>query len=199
MSQSIAPIVEGQSEAESVPILLRRIIRETLSVSNVEVVRPFRVKRNRIAKEGQLERAIKMTLRDRADVGAILVLLDADDDCPAHLGPQLLQRAQSATRIPVGVVLATRETEAWFLGAKESLRGIRGIRADAEAPPNPETIRGAKEHLSRNMEGRRYLPVDDQAALAAEFDISAASGSCPSFRRLVAKIGELVERMHAEQ
>ena len=36
-------------------------------------------------------------------------------------------------------------------------------RFDAGNPPDPETIRGAKERLTRNMEGnRRYVEVDDR-------------------------------------
>jgi hypothetical protein len=67
-----------------------------------------------------------------------------------------LARAKKATQIPVSVVLAHREFECRLLGSKESLRGINGIVENATAPPNPENIRGAKEHLTRNMtRGRR--------------------------------------------
>ncbi len=93
-------------------------------------------------------------------------------------------------------MVATRELEAWFLGAKESLRGVRGIKPGANAPPDPESVRGAKERLSRNMErGRSYFEVDDQPAFAATFDLAAARTRCPSFqflcdelRRLLAEI-----------
>jgi len=46
VSVAIAPIVEGHAEVESVPVLLRRILA-TLNMSDVQVVRPFRVKRTR--------------------------------------------------------------------------------------------------------------------------------------------------------
>lgn len=192
MTASIAAIVEGQSEVESVPVLLRRILSECLGASGVDVVRPFRVPRTKIARERELERAAKHMLRDRPNVEAILILLDADDDCAAQLGQSLLVRAQTVTTKPVAVVLAVRELEAWFLGAKRSLRGVRGIRADAEPPPNPEGIRGAKESLSRSMTGRRYLEVDDQPALAAQMDFQEAKAACPSFARLVGQVARLV-------
>lgn len=192
MTASIATIVEGQSEVESVPVLLRRILPGCLGASDVDVVRPFRVSRTRITRPHELERAVKQTLRDRPNVEAILVLLDADDDCPATLGPALAQRGQQVSAKPVAVVLAMRELEAWFLGAKRSLRGVRGIRDDAEPPPNPEAIRGAKESLSHNMTGRRYLEVDDQPALADRMDLEAAKAACPSFARLVREVTRLV-------
>lgn len=181
MSLAVAAIVEGHAEVESVPLLLRRIFAQ-LGASDIQVARPFRVKRNRVVKPGELERAISQTIRDRSAVGGIMVLIDSDDDCPAQLGPQLVDRAKKVTRLPVAVVLANREFECWFLGSKESLRGINGILEDATVPLNPENIRGAKEHLTRNMaRGRRYLEVDDQATFAEKFDLNAARRWCPSF------------------
>ena len=195
MSLALAPIVEGHAEVESVPLILRRIFAQ-LGVSDVSISRPFRVKRNRVVKPGELERAISQTIRDRADVGAIMVLIDSDDDCPAKLGPDLLERAKKETDLPVAVVLAAREFESWFLGSKESLRGIKSIRENATAPLNPENIRGAKEHLTRNMtRGSRYLEVDDQAAFANKFDMNAARRSCPSFDKCFRETERLYSAM----
>ena len=126
MSLVVAAIVEGHAEVQSVPVLLRRIFAQ-LGSSSVQIARPFRVKRNRVVKEGELERAIRQTIRDRGRVAGIMVLIDSDDDCPAELGLQLLERAKKTTQMPVSVVLANREIESWFLGSKESLRGINGM------------------------------------------------------------------------
>ena len=192
MNNGIVPIVEGQSEVESVPLLLRRLLAEQLNASSVRILRPFRVKRTKVVREGELERAVTLTARVRQSVGGILVILDADDDCPAQLGPRLLSRAAGVTSLPVAVVLANRELEAWFLGAKESLRGVRGIRADAQSPAAPESIRGAKERLSQNMTDSRYIGVDDQPALAAKMDLASARQRCPSFDKLVRDLSGLV-------
>lgn len=194
MSPKIVPIVEGQAEVGSVPVLLRRLLAE-LGAHEVQVARPLRVRRNQFVREGEAERAIQLAVRSREGVGCILVILDADDDCPASLGPELLARCADATRRPVAVVIANRELEAWFLGAKESLRGVRGIQEDATAPPDPEAIRGAKERLSHNMRGRRYLEVDDQPALAAEMSLEAAESTCPSFAKLRRDVAGLVQRL----
>jgi len=192
---AIVPIVEGQSEKESVPILLRRLL-DRWQTHDIQVARPFRVKRTQVVREGELERAVQQAVRDREGAAAVLVLLDADNDCPAVLGPRLLQRASSATHLPVAVVLATMEFEAWLLGAKESLRGSRGIREDVVSPADPEAVAGAKERLSRNMDRRRYLEVDDQPAFAQAFDIDAASRRCPSFDRFVKQVRGLVAEIH---
>jgi len=195
---NIVPIVEGKADVEALPVLLRRILEMDAGFSGIGVARPIRVPRSKIVRPNELERSLEQATRDRADVGAMLVLLDADDDPPCTLAPQLETRARTATHFPVAIVLANREFESWFLGSKESLRGCRGIRQDAAIPPNHETIRGAKERISQNMEGgRRYVEVDDQPALAAQMDIDTARRNCPSFDKLVREVERLVKEIRA--
>ena len=52
------------------------------------------------------------------------MLLDADEDCPKTLASNLLARARTMVPAdyPVGVVVANREYEAWFLAAFPSIR-----------------------------------------------------------------------------
>ena len=107
MSAAIVPIVEGQSEVESVPELLRRILGNW-GVFDVQVAPAFRVKRNLVVKPNEIERAVKQAVRSRANAGGVLVLLDADDDCPAELGPSLLSRCEQVANLPVAVVLRLR-------------------------------------------------------------------------------------------
>ncbi|HEX8674203.1 MAG TPA: DUF4276 family protein [Longimicrobium sp.] len=174
---SIISIVEGFAEVSSVPVLLRRL--------GVEPATPFRVHRNLFVKPGELERTLRLATRARADPSAVLVLLDADDDCPAQLAPALLARARAVTSLPVSVVFAVREIEAWFLGGIESLRGYRGIAADAVWTDDPERPRGAKGRVEEMMSGRGYVDRADQPALMAKLDIAAARLRCPSLDKLL--------------
>jgi hypothetical protein len=128
----------------------------------------------------------------------VLILLDADDDCAAQLGANLLERARSATSLPVGAVFAVREYEAWLLAAIESLRGSRGIAVDASAPADPESPRDAKGRLTAVMNGsRRYVAVADQAALTAAVDLSLVADRSRSFRKLRSDLLRLVAAIRA--
>jgi hypothetical protein len=190
---SIATIVEGESEVQSVPVLLRRILGR-LARPDVNVAKPFRVHRNRVVKEGELERAIIQVIRSRENVAGLLIILDADDDPAARLESELRERCNRATELPCRVVVAVREFESWLLAAKESLRGERGIRPDALPPENPESIRGAKERLTANMDNhRRYVEIDDQPALVEKMDFEAAKTRCPSFEKLLSSVADLVD------
>ena len=194
--RSIISIVEGHSETEAVPVILRRLIDQRRIHSEIEAARPFRTHKGSLLRPGGLEKAIRQAIRDRPDPGCVMVIIDADDDLPCELGPELFKRCDRLNLpLPVSVVIANRELEAWFLGAKQSLRGIRGIRAEANSPKNPESIRGAKERLSDNMDGRRYLEVVDQPALAAKFDLGPAEKNCPSFERFLREFDRLLAAM----
>jgi Domain of unknown function (DUF4276) len=192
MSPAILPIVEGHSEAEAAPVLLRRLVVR-LERPEIQIARPFRVPRLKMVRPGEIERAIVQGIRDRMDIGAVLVLLDADDDEPLRLEAALLERCRNASRLPSAVVAACREFEAWFLGSKDSLRGVCGIRPDANAPDGPEAIRDAKGRLTSNMgSGRRYLEVDDQPVFAARMDLDLALRRCLSFQRLVSELERIL-------
>ncbi len=182
---AIVPIVEGHAEVESIPVLLRRL------APALDVARPFRVKRNRVVKPGELERAIALAQQDRRDPTGILVVLDADDDCPATLAPSLLERCRRVTELPCAVVIANHEIEAWLLGGVSGLRGHRGVREDANWTGDPEAPRGAKGCLEGLMAGRSYVDVDDQPALMAQVDVVAAMRRCPSFEKLVRDLSAL--------
>lgn len=191
MSVRIACIVEGQGDVASVPIIVRRVA-EAAGIPHVDVSRPLRVRRSQVVRQGEIERAVELSARRVGPAGAILVLLDADDDPPCVLGPELLGRAHAARpNVPSSVVLANAEKEAWFIAAIESLRGVRGIPGDAAAPEDPESIRGAKEWIGRLM-GGPYSEVRDQPALAARFDMGVARSRSPSFDKFCREVERLL-------
>ena len=137
-----------------------------------------------------------MAARKISGQGAIFIILDSEKDCPAELGPALLHRAsQVRSDLPIAVVLAKHEFEAWFLAAAESIRGQRGLKNDLNAPDNPEAIRGAKEWLSQRMEGSRtYSETHDQPALTALFDIEQAR-QADSFDKCYRDIVRLLDEL----
>ena len=134
-----------------------------------------------VVETGELERAIELAVLKGGLDGRVLLLIDADEDCPAELGPSLLTRAQQARRdILIGVVLAKCEFEAWFLGSLESLGEEYRLVPDPALPRHPEEIRGTKEHLGTLL-GIAYSEVVDQPSMAARFDMGTARKTCPSF------------------
>ena len=181
----IVTIVEGHGEARAVPILLRRLAACLSPGLVVDAPRPIRVGRYKIPKAGELERTVELAARRAGADGCILILLDAEDDCPAEVGSELLRRARSErSDCDIRVVLAKAEYETWFLAACDSIAGKRGIAESAVPPPEPESIRDAKRWLSAHMpDDQSYSPKLDKPALTAIFDLDSAR-MAPSFDKL---------------
>jgi hypothetical protein len=150
-------------------------------------------------KEGEMERSVDLAGRKLRGQGGILVVLDCDWDngCPATDGPALLKRAMLVRDdLPIAVVLAKREFEAWFLAAAESLRGRHGLSNDLEPPARAEDIRSAKEWLSDKMpQGRSYAETTDQPALTAIFDMDMARRA-DSFDKCYRAIETMLKQLH---
>ena len=110
----ICCIVEGHGEVESVPNLVHRIC-QARGVAAPLVSRPIRWDRDGLVKPGETERAVRMAVKYSGRAGGVFIVVDADDDCPASLGPELLQRArQAADGVPLALTLACRSTSHGF-------------------------------------------------------------------------------------
>ncbi len=195
MPVCICCIVEGHGEVESVPALIHRICQHMVPAPIVQ--RPIRWDRDRLVKPGEAERVVQLVAKSARPLGGgILILADADDDCPAWIGPLLLDRARSAAGgVPVALSLACREYESWFLAAAECFRGFQGLPTDLTAPGNSEEIRGAKEWLRRMAAGGpSYRPGVDQLPFTRRMDLELARRSS-SFQRFEREVLRLIERL----
>ena len=136
---------------------------------------------------------VSCVVEGEGDVAAVPLLIRR---IAAELGPVLLERAlQTHGNLPVAVVLAKCEFEAWFLAAAESIRGWRGLRNDIHSPDDPEAIRDAKGWLSNRMEnGRKYHEKRDQPALTDSFDLEQARRA-DSFDKCYRDIVHLLEEL----
>ena len=198
----IAAIVEGHGECEAVPILIRRIAQAIDPGFVPRILPPLRIPASRLLKQGEMERSLDFAARKLEGRGGIVIIVDCDWEncCPAEEGPLLLKRAL-ATRgdVPIAVVFAKREFEAWFLAAAESLRGKFGLPGDLESPAYPESIRGAKEWLTDKMPpGRAYAETTDQPAFAAVFDMDTARRA-DSFDKCYRDIKNMLEQLRQSE
>jgi hypothetical protein len=189
---NIQPIIEGHGEREAFPVLLRRL-RQAVGVYTFDFGKPILKHRSQLVKKETLQDSVRLALKQDG-CRAVLVLFDADADCPKSIVSNLQEWAsEAAGPVPCRVVLATREYEAWFLGAIESLQGKRGIRPDANFLEDPEAVRDAKGALEELMvETADYMETIDQPALSDLFDMAVAFRRCRSFRKLVKCFGELL-------
>jgi len=187
----LCPIVEGHGEAAAVPKLLHRLLAESGHAGAWRILDPIREPGSRLRRPDDLHRVVNLAASLTPPDGAILIMLDADDDCPATLGPELLRQARE-TRPDrrIGVVLPNREYEAWFIAARVSL-------ADPDTVPpacdDPDGVRDAKGWLKRHVLGGPYRPRLDQSRLTSTMDLAAAAAGSRSFRKLCTELAALLD------
>ena len=179
------------------PGLVRRILWERLyryDISRLNAI-PAKGKANLVSKFEQL---IGYALHENC--AAILVLVDADEECPLEESARLVERAAALNlNVPVAIVYANSEYETWFICSlsedeSEGIRARLGIPASVSAPENAESIRGAKEWLINNMSrDLKYQETEDQENLTHHIDIDLTHGRSRSFRRLCHAVEELIQ------
>ncbi len=185
----IVPIVEGHGEFQCIRTLLERIWREIVGGTFVDVLRPIRVKRQRVLQGNELQKALELAASKLAAAatdapGMILVLLDADQDLPCALGPRLLDLAASVRpHADVACVVANVEYETWFVAAAESLTKYLAL-TEAAGPENPESLRLGKRWVETRFQGTRYTETQDQPRMTAAMDLALCRRRSPSFDKL---------------
>jgi hypothetical protein len=85
----IGCIVEGHGDDEAVPLVVQRVAQREAPMHIVTAATQVRISRGRMVQRRHLEQAVDTTVRRLRGQCGVLVLLDADDDCPATLGPML--------------------------------------------------------------------------------------------------------------
>ena len=187
----IAPIVEGYGEVGCLRILLQRISLELFGVEYVNVLTPIRQPRQKLTKDEHLQKAVRLALGKLAHAdqpsrrSLVLLLLDADEDCPAELAPALLRSAQAVhTSAEISCVLAKVEYETWFVAAADSLREYLELPPSAPLPTSPEETRKGKGWIQQYFRGTRYSETQDQPALTSKMDLSLCRSQSPSFDKL---------------
>jgi len=187
----ILAIVEGHGEQKAVPLLLRRWFQHR-RFRNFET-RDLAIRAPGAgalkcpydaAQEHGIEYYVEMAARERPD--GILVVLDADDECQERakdrrrlgLGPELLQRARRiAPHVPIEVVVANREYEAWFLAALDTLRRVGSLprkKRWEKSLSDIESIRDCKKPLAYLL-GRPYEETNHVPLLVRGPGVAAGS------------------------
>ena len=197
----IVAIVEGDGEQHAVPGLLRRILTERLCKFDISISQPV-VTKGKPNMLKQFDKFLRYAIQRPCD--AILLLLDADDECPKEKYVHLSKNAAALNlKIPVAIVYAKCEYETWFICSLSQDKGqkIRDrlrILETITAPDNVENIRGAKEWLGQFMPSDRgYTATSDQTALTYHMDLDLVYSRSRSFRRLCHAVEELVQAINS--
>ena len=195
MIDRISPIVEGHGEVSSIRTLLDLILAS--DNLHVEVTRPIRLDRGKIVQPEQLRRHAQLAQSNAGPRGGVLLLFDADDDCPVKMRDSCKDVLLSLD-YPHAIAVANRQFESWFLASISSISGHRGLLPNLAPPADPEAVPNPKTWLelnhSKNQMGKkrwRYSETLDQAGFTSRITIEQARSS-RSFLHLENAVKDLV-------
>jgi len=186
----VAAIVEGDGEVPSAPILLRRIAEEFIPGLIVHALKPIRQPRQKLLanKDDCLAKSLALATAKLRQVcipdahDLILLLIDADDDCAATIGPSTLDLARDLRRdMDIACVFAVLEYETWFVAAAESLDMY--LKFD-EVSKDPEAARCRKAWIKKHFAEAKYSESVDQPRLTARMNLALCRERAPSFDKL---------------
>jgi hypothetical protein len=209
-AKTLICIVEGDGEVKAVPILARRIL-EHLRRDRQFAVDPDRIictkNGDRITEPHDASRHLGIEFyvqrAAREKPAGILVIVDAEERCQKRaqaslppLGPHLVARAAPiAGSIPLGVVVANRMFESWFLADFHSLRSRGHLPKEADFPgwAAPEAIGGPKWWM-KNLLGDSYSERTLQPKFAEHISLPvrpAMQRRAPSFWKLFRELDKI--------
>lgn len=184
-------IVEGDGDMKAVPLLTRRVLQEVFQRYDIALATPQR--RGELTKiKSHFSRFLKIALLEQAPV---LWVVDCDDGDPsAHLEELNLLLSAEYSSQPIRFVLMVKEYESLFLAERKAAQLILKIKDSVSFPPQPESIRGTKEWLSKHMEsGYAYKETLHQEKLTAQLNIDELRTYSNSYRNFEAALKDLVE------
>jgi hypothetical protein len=199
MTFYIVPIVEGHTEVGCVERLLQRAWTELLAAPmRLQVLVPSRGKRGSLISPTGTHLADKIAeayeklaqrlRRDSSAKGLLLLLIDAEGDCPAKLAPRLLETARLARNdADIACVLAKRMFENWIIAGASTLAGVNGLPSGLQPPDDPENHHGAgwlEQQLRSQNRTRRYKKTADAAVFVQKMNLEQCRTRSPSFDKL---------------
>ena len=190
--RAIISLVEGKGDKLALPTLITKILND-LNNWNLYPGPPIIVH-----SLGRLRKQLEWYLSNAANhnnCGAILIALDLDDGCPKKEALQLAEEIRPLNLpVPVAIVFACREYEAWFLASLPTIAGKYGLPADVVYEGEVEGKRDVKGWLRAHMPQRRkYTPTSHQKKFTSLIDLELAHGNSRSFQRLYHAIEQLLE------
>ena len=207
MTLFIAPIIEGQTESKCISTLLERIWIELFHAdpSDLRVLQPNRTSRSSFVskRKPELTEKIEQAVRllkphlgsGAADRGFVLILIDAEEDCPKSLAPVLLERAiETRSDAEICCVMPKRQLENWFMAAADSLQGVNGLPLNLKPPPpDPEQRSGTKwlkTELRRGNPKNSYSKTTDAIEFVRKMNLQQCRDNSPSFDKLCRELAK---------
>lgn len=214
MTLYVASIVEGQTEANVVHDLLRRIWSSISTTIRIHCCgEPVKTKRDSFLNctdefDGKLavarKRIIEHAAHDQNRICVLFVIVDSERNCPKLLAEKLnplflkLPTLNSSNPSFVGkdriLVCPIIEFENWIVAGASTLANINGLPDVIPDRHDVEKLKGSNwldREIRKVNRNRKYRKTTDPLEFVRNMDIDEAKEKSPSFARLCKKLEEL--------
>lgn len=203
-SQSIKihAFVEGPGDRLALPILLKKYHDDVVC----KEIEP----KNGTVDEKACIRWLQRTVRNLDASTVLLILRDASHptdpkhECALVTTNKLVRLVEKELKtlrvsVPVGIVVAKWEYEAWLIASIETIANNLGWNANAKCNQHPEEVEDPKKWIERHAMRRsnpnkhpKYIETCHQPQMTKHLDFTKAS-ECPSFKRLLKALDEIIK------
>jgi hypothetical protein len=195
-AKRILCVSEGHGEVTALPRLVSRVlygylrvsapswtvVKEAMRTSRAKLVNESVKSPNRVFLRTEFERLVKIARTQDPEPSALLIVCDADDDCPATWGSSIAATPPFAMQ--TSGVMAAREFESWVLWTYPD-----SIRKSVKASDPEKSPRDAKKALAKLI--GEYSPVTGQDNAVGLIDVATVRSRSDSFDKLVRTIAAI--------
>ena len=184
---SLGLFVEGPSDRDTIPILIRKLGYRSR-------VRARVVKQSEMLLPDKMARNVEEMLRERRDIDFIVVCIDSERVDPSMTEQRVRpvqRRLNETSPVPVRYAVVDHALEGWLACDKEAIQSVLGPRARVNIRGNPEDHPTPAHILERvyreNRRKFRKTLHDPQIAERANPERIAARS--PTFRKFAELLG----------
>jgi len=178
---SIGLFVEGKSDRDTIPKLIRKLFDTPPKIV------PRAIHRGEMFKSEKVRPYVEALLKQHQDVEKVIVCVDSECTDPAEIREEVskVERELSEIGLPVRYAVVVRALEGWLATDPEAVRRVLGRGAEVHIERSLEEICRPAELLEGifAQHGKNFLKFRDDPLLAEHVNPEEIAKRSSSFRQ----------------
>ena len=184
---SLGLFVEGQSDKDTIPILIRKH-------GYASGIRTRVIPQGLMLRSDRVKPYIRALLDQDRSIDLVVICIDAEEAEPEHLLKQTRQPRKSLGRdfaVPIRYVIVDHALEGWLGCDTDAVRSVLGPRATVRIRGNPENHPRPADLLSRVFRdnGRRFVKTSHDRQIAERVTPAVIAARSPTFVAFIDALG----------
>lgn len=184
---SLGLFVEGQSDKDTIPILIRKL-------GYSSGIRTRVIPQGLMLRSNRVKTYIRTLIAQDASIDLVLICIDAEEADPDRLLRQTYEPQESLSRdfaVPIRYAVVDHALEGWLACDSDAVRSVLGPRARVSIPGNPDDHPRPSDLLSRVFRdnGRRFVKTTHDRQIAERVTPAVIAARSPTFVAFIDALG----------